>query len=255
MLEPWRSRYLQAMGVEVYLPRFQLPAAAPACIVEWDTELEQVIPAAISQHTDPEFSAVSSPLSASINSGFIKSPQLSANLADVNPAGSQTNRNETEPPSRGTPNNVTRIHLLAALSDSGILIVDDLPAQTSRRSELQRLYAQLLFAIQRKDAQLKLEAFEWPLTNLRNRQIDLDETAARETFSGFLNKKIQSAGVRSILLLGLNARKWVDDAQRHQLSSDTAVTWGLSVSGQQVMEDALLKRRWWKDLRHVGLPH
>lgn len=37
MREPWRSRYLQAMGVDVYVARQSLPGAAAATVAEWDS--------------------------------------------------------------------------------------------------------------------------------------------------------------------------------------------------------------------------
>lgn len=245
MLEPWRSRYLQAIGVDVYVPRYTLPAAAPSCIPEWDAEIVVAAPAIQELVMDATHPVTHSK----------KVSQPIVDVTGLSAGASRPAQNEIEPVARTSSANAPRIRLLAALSDSGILIIDDLPAQQARRGELQRLYTQLLFAIQRNDVQIKLEAFEWPLANLRNRQVDLDEIAARETFAAFLNKKIQSAGVRSILLLGSDARRWVDESQRQQLNADTAVTWGLSVSGQHVLAEPLLKRRWWQELRHVGLPH
>jgi hypothetical protein len=151
----------------------------------------------------------------------------------------------TETPS-GAAAPALRIRLSITASDSGILIIDD--ALPAARNEAQRLLANLLFALQGRAVGLKMEPFEWPLPNLRNRQIDLNEQAARETLAGLLNRKILG-DVKTILLLGNNAQHWIDASLQQALAAERVLSWGLSLSAASVLNDPILKRQWWQDLR------
>jgi hypothetical protein len=90
------------------------------------------------------------------------------------------------------------------------------------------------------------------LPNLRNRAIELNEDAARETLSGLLQRKILDGEVRTILLLGDNAQRWIDTSLRQVLSTDKQLAWGVSISSSAVLGDLQLKRQWWLDLRSIA---
>lgn len=246
MLEPWRSRYLHALGVDVYQPRFPLPAAAPSPEMEWDDEiaLEADLPVALNEQLTP-----------TVPARHLSSP---AALLDVESVGPRSARNASTPspasiPAQKPANHATpalRIKLMVAASDSGMLIVDD--ATNTARNDSQRLLANLVFALQRKPVSLKHEAFDWPLPNLRNRAIELNEDAARETLSGLLQRKIVDGNVQTVLLLGEDAQRWIDAPLRERLGADRSLTWGISISALTVLSDLQLKRQWWLDLQNLA---
>ncbi len=240
MLEPWRSQYLQALGVEVYVPRFPISAAAPATEIEWD----DVIADAFDQPIELDEPIPVMPLRRS-------TPSVEE-LLDVEPVRASSARTAPAPTPTvaGTTTPKLRIKLIIAASDSGVLIVDD--ATNIPRNDSQRLLANLLFALQGKPANLKVETFDWPLPNLRNRAIELNEDAARETLSGLLQRKILDGEVRTILLLGDNAQRWIDASLRQVLSTDKQLAWGVSISSSAVLGDLQLKRQWWLDLRSIA---
>jgi hypothetical protein len=239
MLEPWRSQYLQALGVEVYRARYTLPAAAPSLDVEWDADA--LVPA---EDEEPPIRDEIA-LAPSIATPAARHP--SSKLPPVDIESTRNAKTVISPqPVATTAAPSLRIRLSIVASDSGVLIIDDtLPAA---RNEPQRLLGNLLFALQGRSVNLKLEPFEWPLPNLRNRQIELNEQAGRETLAGLLSRKIQG-DVRTILLLGDNAQGWIDASLRETLATDRPLRWGLSVSALAVLNAPKLKQQWWQDLR------
>jgi hypothetical protein len=251
MLEPWRSQYLQAMGVEIYLPRRELPAAAPSPEWEWDESAYQILT------TAPSNAMVSIALSDSITD--VAPAQRRNPVAPVMPAvdSPAVNRQRTPgpAPAKTAAAPTLQIKLQIALSESGVLIIDDLPAQPRLRNEMQRLWGNLLFALQKKPTTLQLEQFDWPLSNLRNKQIELNETAARETLAGFLSKKIQSGNVQTIILLGENAQHWISQSQFQHLAGEHPLCWLSSIGTPSILSDPRRKQQWWLDLRQFALPH
>lgn len=232
MLEPWRSHYLHALGVEVYLPRFPLPGAASSLEPAWDdvvvveqpVEVDELMSAAPAGRVQPDAEPVR------VASGRNTSAPTATTSAAATPA--------------------LRIKLAVAASDNGILIIDD--ATINARNDSQRLLTNLLFSLRGKPTHLKVEVFDWPLPNLRNRAIELNADAARETLSGLLRRKILDGDVRTILLLGDNAQRWIDAPLRQALAADRQLVWGMSISSAAVFGDLQRKRQWWLDLRGIA---
>ena len=247
MLEPWRSHYLQAMGVEVYLPRRELPAAAPSPQWEWDESAYQT--------SDEENQPIALSQSIADMAPTQRRNSNAPELASVETGAANRQKIPSPTPAKTTAAPTLQIKLQIALSESGVLIIDDLPALPRQRQETQRLWGNLLFALRSKSSILQLEQFDWPLPNLRNKQIELNETAARETLAGFLNKKIQSGNVQTIILLGENAQRWINPTQLQQLVDAPPLRWLSSISTQVVFADPRRKQQWWLDLRQLALPH
>ena len=250
MLEPWRSRYLHAIGVEIYLPRHALPGAAPSSILEWDASVD-----------DPLLPISASPANTLVQSSAVENCRTTKNhIAPLISVDASTPRKASmdDEPSRSASSATTpvaKIHLLIAIASPGILVVDELPAQQKTHTDTLRLLNNLLFAVGCREAALQSEPFEWPLPNLRNRQIDRDEKAGRETLTGFLNKKIHDAAIHTVFLLGDAAQFWVSQPQRDSLQGNQLLSWKSSVSAQAVLRDASLKRQWWQDLRRAETKH
>ena len=249
MLEPWRSHYLQAMGVEIYLPRRDLPAAAPSPQWLWDEDAYQTAESSAANEA-----VVLRESLAETTPAQRRNPVAPA-LPTVENRAVTRDRNSDSTPAKTPAAPSLQIKLLIALSERGVLIIDDVPAQPALRNQVQRLWDNLLFALQNKSSTLHLEQFDWPLPNLRNKQIELNETAARETLIGFLSKKIQSGNVQTIILLGENAQRWINPAQFQHLAAEHPLRWLNSLGTQTVLSDPQCKRQWWLDLRQIALPH
>lgn len=241
MLEPWRSQYLRALGVDIYLPRYDLPAAAPSIAPEWDdsvfTDLPQTAAPIVEEAT------ASPPVEVGVPAAALERPtaeRRSPRPAETNPA----------PVSARTNAPTLRIKLHVYVSDGGVLIIDD--AAPAGRGDAQRLLTNLLFALHGKSTQLSGEIFDWPLPSLRNRPLDLNEDAARETLAGLLHRKVGEANVHTVLLLGANAQHWLNDSLRQTLSADRSLRWLASHSCASVLANPLLKRQWWADLFSVA---
>jgi hypothetical protein len=234
MLEPRRSQYLRAMGVDLYASRYGLPAAAPSLVLPWEEALDATDDTSLlldAQQFDP------APVAGAVRTGVI------ADLAVEMPRRSPPEIGVASAPRNAS---VGEIRLLVAMTD-GSLVINDLPA-AAERAHCLRLLANLLFALERRSSPLSSEEFEWPLPGLRNRQLVRDEQAARETLLAFMAKKIQR-DVTTIYLLGDSAARWLDESQRQQLGSDQPLRWKISAAAQQVLRDPNLKQRWWRDLR------
>ena len=237
MLEPWRSQYLRALGVDIYLPRYDLPAAGPSVDPEWDETTLAELPQIAAPVAD-EFVA-SAPITPRV-----AAPQLERPVVEQRPARSVDSAPALAAARTNTP--TLRIKLHVYISDSGVLIIDD--AAPAGRGDAQRLLANLLFALHGKSTQLSGEVFDWPLPSLRNRPLELTEGAARETLAGLLHRKAGEANVHTVLLLGANARHWLNESLRQTLSADRSLRWLASHSSAAVLADPLLKRQWWADL-------
>ncbi len=236
MPEPQRSRYLSAIGVDVYVSRHILPAAAPTIIPEWEEYAGAT----------EELVTVEDSLSRAVEPASVT---FSAGIPDLVVAAPRQVRQDSDVVDAARSTAVAEIRLLVALSEDGSLIVDDLPTSAERPHCL-RLLGNMLFAMERGSSSLNADAFEWPLPGIRNPQLARGEQAARETLHAFIARKLQREPA-TVYLLGDRATYWLDESLRKQLGAGRSLRWKLSVSAQAVLRDARLKQRWWLDL-HAG---
>lgn len=239
MLEPCRSHYLRALGVDQYVPRFPLVAAAPSVDLEWDD-------AAVADIASADEALAAEPVATGAQSLRRAAPPVDIPDVVATPADNVPHAPRAVP-TGGNAAPMLRIKLAVVVSDSGVLIIDDANGGGSR-GDGTRLLANLLYALQRKQVNLKPEVFDWPLPNLRNRQIALDENAARETLASFLDRKLVDGNIRTIFLLGAHAQRWIDVSLRQTLAADRALSWAASLGSAEVFADPLRKRQWWLDL-------
>jgi hypothetical protein len=233
MLEPRRSQYLDAMGVDVYVPRAILPGARVSEACAWDAS------AIIAATAEPRAEAAAAV----------------AVLSDAAPARQQTaaareprRAPATEPARAAAPaaaaNAIPRFALSIVGSDNGVLIVDDAPPASVARADYLRLLGNVLLALQGKTTALALDVFAWPM--VRNAQIDQSAVAAREALAAYLQKQFANRGVHTVLLLGANAGQWAIPA-----SADAPV-YATSISVWSCLREPQLKRQLWHDLRHLA---
>jgi hypothetical protein len=229
MLEPTRSRYLAALGIDIYVPRAVLPGALVSPPCEWEALSTGDIAEPARR---PELNAPASALKAA--------PPISAPLID-------TVRKPVQPIPVRTPRNpdaiIPKFALSVVLAANGVLLIDDAPPTSAIRNEYQRLLGGFLQAVN-SDPQFALEIFFWPLRN--SSPIAQDENAAKETLAAYLQKQIQQRSIKTVLLLGAVAQRWValDDAQLRYIRSNSLLG---------CLSDPSLKRQLWNDVRELSV--
>lgn len=250
MLEPLRSQYLAALGVDNYVPRFILPGAKlsePCAWLETFDELANAEPTS----TEPAQNEIIAP---SVVDESKKPSPIAAQLATaIEPivkravrASENAVAQPTKTAAKSANSNVDagpKFALSIALAAGGILLIDDAPASSADRSAYQKLLNNMLPALRPAAAQYVLDIFLWPLT--RQSQIPRDADAAKETLAAYLHKQIQQRAIDTVLLLGEAAQQWCTFA-------DTDVHIVKSTSLLACVRDPALKRSLWNDIRHLG---
>jgi hypothetical protein len=247
MLEPTRSRYLRALGIDSYVPRLILPGALPSAACEWETAPEPPAlagTAVVATETVPQRSAPQIDTASSLAEHPAvrsRAPEI-----DVQPAP-----HRTEPvaapvaPPKVDAEAVPRIALGIAVG-GGVLLVDDAPASPAERGEFQRLLGNILFALHANGAQPALDIFLWPMS--KQPQLDRSAAAARETLAAHIQNQIQRHAVHTVLLLGTAAAQWAE-----------VDTEGLrcvrTVSALGCLREPAQKRQLWQDIRHLAAVH
>ena len=251
MLEPRRSRYLRALGIDVYVPRVILPGARPSTACEW--EREAAFDVAGSRAAPTGAAAVAAlvgepaPQAAPAPESVTRPARSLAPELDVPAATAPRRAESTMPPvaKAEASDTAPRIALGIAVG-SGILLVDDAPANTGERGELQRLLANILFALRSDGAAPTLDVFVWPM--LKQPQLDHGAEAARETLAAHIQNQIERHAVHTVLLLGAAAQQWV------QVES-TELRCVHSVSALGCLRQPADKRQLWQDIRHLAAVH
>lgn len=249
MLEPWRSHYLRALGVDVYVPRRILPGAAisPAC--EWDGAC--LVAAEPAAPVSGDAAVAQTPVAAVVRD--IATPTVVQRapppvpIIDERPA--QRRENAAPPVSNRAKDNTAAQFALSVLTcDGGVLIIDDAPARNSARTEYLRLLGNLLFALRRRAIAPTLDIFIWPM--VKSPQIDQSAQAAREALDAYVQKQIQNHAAQIVLLLGDGAQRWLPETARASWPAIHAV----SISAWSCLSEPDLKRRLWQDLQHLAVP-
>lgn len=229
MLEPSRSRYLAALGVDVYVPRVVLPAAKISDVCAWDE-------AAFAEISAPAISPA--PIKESLEQKTAAPAR--APIVDIErKAAAPIVVREAARAEQAVP----KFALSIVLAANGVLLIDDAPSSNSARSEYQRLLGNFLNAVN-KDPQFSLDVFFWPMH--KNPSIAQDEAAAKETLAAYLHKQIQQRAINTVLLLGAAAQQWVavDEAALRCIRSNSLLG---------CLSDPSLKRQLWSDVRELSV--
>ncbi len=244
MLEPLRSQYLAALGIDNYVPRFILPVAKSSAPCEWLETLEEnpntsapidarvVVDQSVNQQARAEKSADETLRRAPIIDAVSKRANENANATSA-----------SAPATALPTNDAPQFALSIVLAAGGLLLIDAAPASSAERSAYQKLLNNMLPALRPAAAQYVLDIFIWPHT--RQPKVARDANAAIETLAAFLHKQIQQRAVDTVLLLGETAQRWCTLA-------DTDVRVVKSTSLLACAQDPALKRPLWNDIRHLA---
>ncbi len=220
-----RMAYLNAMGIDAYVSRVQLPGAADTARLL----LVEKIPA----------------------------PQIEAeiavsSLADTVPPASKPIPTEQLSPvvQASAVGDPAQKFSLAIIIIGRVLWLEELSQALLSREQVQLVQA-MSSALQRIDPSdagsakvagaVDISQFDWPIHT--NAQLDLSEAAARASVSGFIQRKVEQHQCHRVIVLGPNSLR--------RLSVDTvAVEHTLtSVSTAQMLHDPALKKQVWSELQ------
>jgi hypothetical protein len=223
-----RLAYLDAIGIDSYISRAQLPAAAPSRRL-------RIVRPAVPVGAEPEKppSAVQDLLSDVLRQdspsvGSARKPSVSAQ-----PAAAVS-----------TAADATPVFSVSACFLAGYCWLSEVP----RARELGAEYGQLLQAICLAlgwDARSPvLERFDWPMGN--SRQLDQGPEAARHGFEGFIRARLERHPVRGVILLGEPESPWLD----RSIFGD--IEWHSTLSARDMLKQPELKIRAWRDLKPLA---
>ncbi len=197
VLEPHRSQYLRAIGVEVYVPRWSLPGAAESQPMAWADESEVVV-------------EVEAELPVAVGRAAAEAPVARPAVPEIEIATRRVAR-PPEPALQEQPrSDGPRFSLLIVRCATGIVVVDEGPRGDQRLEEYLRLLGNLLFALYRQPVAMEADQFVWPM-RVKNPQVDRSEQAARESLGANLQRQCLQAGGNTLLTLGSGATQWFND--------------------------------------------
>jgi hypothetical protein len=229
MNEPRRLTYLQALGIDSYVSRVQLPGAAPT------RRLAMVRPARAAEVR-----------AENTVDGVPEQRQLRADIAlPARPAGRQDDA-QTTPLAALSPRTRTptvRANLVAVFA-GGVAWLESLQGRPLATEQLKLVQA-MARAVHGEAATPKVAQFDWPMHS--NHQLDQGIAAARAAAAAFLRRHIDEQKCRAVVLLGQGGAEFVDLAQLGDIACVT------TLSTVEMLEAPAAKRRVWSDLQAIVL--
>lgn len=237
MHELSRLAYLEAMGIDHYLSRSQLPGAAPT------TRLAIVSrPAPVPVDSAPPKGGIDA----------VDDVERMPRLEREKPRSLDENRRVPPSATRSTGKSIDRFSL-ATIVAGRWLWVEDLRGMPLARDQVQLMQAMAL-ALEQLSAhspapressglpRADVAQFDWPIHT--NQQLDLGEEAARTALLGFLGRKIEQGGL-GLVLLGTAG------AQRVPLGELACPRVAVSHSTAELLADPSLKKKAWAELKSI----
>lgn len=216
MHELTRLAYLDALGIETYVSRSQLPAAAPS------RKLRIVRQPPV--HTDGASGAGA--LKASLQSEIVSAPTPRETPARASVA--------VEAPD-------IPLFSVLAVQLSGCYWLDEIPPGRNPGPDYLQLLQSICFALGRDTASPVMEQFNWPLAP--GGSLDQGIGAARASFAGFLTGRLERLQPARIIVLGELDAAWYDPQAMAGLSVTS------TVSAWKMLREPELKRQAWLDLQ------
>lgn len=217
-----RMAYLEAMGVDCYVSRGQLPGAAATARLA----LLQPAPA-----TDSAAAAQTPVVGKS--AGTPVAPELPHIDTAPRPA-----------PARPAPSPAPvtvdiPAFSMAAIAAGGLLWLEELEQSALATDQVQLVQA-MAHALGLPRAKAEVGQFNWPIHN--NTQFDLGEEAARAGLLGFIRRRTEQLQCRGLVLLGEACARRLGELELGELRC-----WRTLSSAAMIAEPGL-KRQAWRDL-------
>jgi len=211
-----RLAYLQAMGVDSYVSRESLPAAAVSRRLRVVTEA-----------LAPALPIASSPIPDIVDLDLDVRRGRQAEPAQQSLAAVKGVREPLEP------------FTIAAIIAGGWLWLEELP-RVALASDQVQLISAMVRALGLPQTQPAVAQFDWPIHT--NQQFDLGADAASSGLQGFVQRQLTDFAITTVVLLG-------DECQQ-RLPTQLAIAERLlnTVSTRSMIGEPMLKRQAWRDL-------
>ena len=181
MNELSRLAYLEAMGINSYVSRQQLPGAA--------TTRRLVV-----RRKD---SVAATSLAPSHKPA--KAEEAAIPRFDIEPRAVSDRANQSAAvPEKAETTPTVRFNL-AAVAVGGFIWLEELAGRPLAQEQVHLMHA-MARAVSPEAANPKVAQFDWPMHN--NQQLDLGEDAARSSVASFLSRRMQQLGCTGLILLG-----------------------------------------------------
>ncbi len=244
MNELRRMAYLEALGVDSYVSRTQLPGAALTRRLAIVTARAMVEPGNASDAPGvPVPTAPPQRRTAGARPGFDSATPIERAVAAAPLA--------REPVQRGAA--VPRFSLTAIIAGDWLWLEElaGMPLTTEQVQLVQSMARALLqyrepgaepvaAAARAGAVRADVAQFDWPIHT--NHQLDLGAEAARASVAGFVGRRLEQHGCRGLVLLGQSC------ALRLPLEEMNVLT-VITASSAQILSQPALKRTVWRDLQ------
>ncbi len=245
MIEAQRLAYLEAMGVDSYMPRRLLTLAPEPLLCD---TLAEVVAEVVPEQAEAGSAApsgdalVSAPQTASAENAAVAPAPVAPQQRERPPIewGDEPEAGKAkQPAAQSGRGNAKAFKLRAsiAVSDQGWLIADASPAPLSA-SQMMPWSAQLLRALSGQPGQSRYSVFNWPPP--RTQSLAVTEAEANESFAALLTGAVERDQVRCVLLLGETWREWT-------LPPEVQVVRGPSIA--EMRQDPKAKALLWQSMR------
>jgi hypothetical protein len=247
MNEIRRTAYLEALGIDSYVSRTQLPGAARTQRLAIVSTRVEVLPG-VSDYT-PDRGAISALLQRGTDGarpGSDSTAQVAEAVASAPVAGESTQRSAAVPRF-----SLTTIvagdwlwleELAGPLTTEQVQLVQSMAQALVRHSELRTeddVTVARPGAARPGAARPDIAQFEWPIHT--NHQLDLGVEAARASVAGFVGRRLEQHGCRGLVLLGQSCVMRVPLDELKVLTVNTA-------SSAEILAQPALKQSVWRDL-------
>ncbi len=248
MNELQRQAYLEAMGVEHYFPRFQLPGALPSarCELPVAAPVAPAVEAVVEAMVPPVEQSVPAVTPAAGGGAQAAQALLGAAVTALEPARPSAPAASAAKPARARPvesasaAEIPRFALTVARSQCGILIVDDGLTPEQDYAEYLRLLQNILIAVGAGPQALQLDPFVWPM--MKSARVDQSAMAAQQTLAAYIDKQVQALSVRYLLVMGETPRRYLP-------ASEPSGPLRLETPGAgRLLTEPGLKRQLWQEL-------
>jgi hypothetical protein len=215
-----RLAYLEAMGMESYVSRQPLPAAAPSRKLAIVTGSVSVRPEHVESSTAPPASL----------------------LADLQPAARPAAQPAAPLPKVVKNSETVESFSIVALFTGGWLWLEELSGVPLATEQVQ-LVSAMARALNLPPEKPLVAQFDWPIHT--NQQLDLGPEAAVSSLAGFIQRKLVELKAGGVVILG-------EPCQRRLPSTlDDSRQWITTVSTRRMLNEPSTKKQAWRDLSAI----
>jgi hypothetical protein len=229
MHELTRRTFLDAMGVDSYVSRSQLPGAAPTRRLLVSRTRDIPGAAAVQKLKQPP-----------------AMPKIDSLIKNTVATASATRKQEAPASPQVVTNNAVSTSIapfsVAAISVGGWLWLENLPQQVVSRDQVHLVRA-MVRALGLEEGELAVSQFDWPIHN--NAQLDLTEEAACAALGGFVYSKLEKGRCNGLVVLGADTLKKLNISQ---LDIKHCVT---TLSTAAMFATPELKKQAWIELQQI----